>query len=200
MGRFGIAESGAGTANRVGDAFERGVLADDTLAQALFHRDQLFDFAFEHLRDGNSGPLGDDAGDVFFVDFFFQHAFAALAFHLLGKLGQLLLRLRNQAVTDLCHALVVALAFFGLLFDLELLDLFFEGANARDEIFFLLPVRFERVRFLANLGEFFFNNPQTLPRIRVVFFLERLLFDFELRRAAFELIDVGRQRVDLDAQ
>ena len=30
--------------------------------------------AFEHLRDRNSGPLGDDLGDVFFVHFLFQHA------------------------------------------------------------------------------------------------------------------------------
>ena len=58
---LGIAESGAGTANGVGHALQRCVLADNALAQALFHRDQLFDFAFEHFRDRNSGPLGDDA-------------------------------------------------------------------------------------------------------------------------------------------
>ena len=118
----------------------------------------------------------------------------------LRELGEFLLRLRNQAEANLCDALVVALAQLGLLFDLQLFDLFLEGANARDEIFFFLPVRFERVGFLANFGELFFNNPETLARVRVVFFLQRLLFDFELRGFALELIDVGRQRIDLDAQ
>ncbi len=95
MGRLGSLESGAGTANGVGDALERCVLADDALAQAFFHGDQFLDFAFEHLRDRDAGPLGDDARDVFFVDFFFQHALAALALHLLAELGQFFFGLRD---------------------------------------------------------------------------------------------------------
>ena len=74
---LGIAQPRARTANGIGHALERCVLADHALPQALFHGDQLLDFAFEHLRDRNAGPLGDDAGDVFFVHFFFQHALAA---------------------------------------------------------------------------------------------------------------------------
>ena len=83
---------------------------------------------------------------------------------------------------------------------LQFLDLLLESARPRDQILFLFPVRLERVGFLANLGQFFFDDGETLLRVRVVFFLQRLLFDFELRGAAFELVDVGRQRVDLDAQ
>ena len=30
------------------------------------------------FETGNAGPLGDDTRDVFFVDFFFEHALAAL--------------------------------------------------------------------------------------------------------------------------
>ena len=79
-GALGIAESGAGAADGVGHAFESLVLADDAMAQAVFHGDQLFHFAFEHLGDRDAGPLGDDAGDIFFVDFLFQHARRACGF------------------------------------------------------------------------------------------------------------------------
>ena len=193
MGRLGSLKPGARTANGVGHALQRLVLADDALAQAFFHRDQLLDFAFEHLRDRDSGPLGDDAGDVFFVDFFFQHALAALALHLLAELGQFFFGLANQAVANFGDALQIAFALFGLLFGFQLFDLLFEGANAGDEIFFLLPVGLERVRLLANFGEFFFDDREALARVRVVFFLQRLLFDFELRGFALQLIDVGGQ-------
>ncbi len=77
---LGVAESGAGAADRVGHAFESLVLADDAMAKTVFHGDQLFHLAFEHLGDRNAGPLGDDAGDIFFVDFFFQHARRACGF------------------------------------------------------------------------------------------------------------------------
>src|SRR5437899_750955 len=197
---FGIAQSSAGTANCVGNAFQRRILAHDSLAQALFHRDQLFHLAFEHLGNWNSRPLGDDARDIFFVDFFFEHALLALALDLLAELGEFLLGLRTEPVTDLRDALIVSFAQFGLLFDLELLDLFLQRPNARDEIFFLFPVRLEGIRFLANLSQFLLNDRKTFLRIRIVFLFQRLLLDFELRGAAFELIDVGRKRVDLYAQ
>ena len=77
-----IAKPGTRTANCIGHPLERRILADDALAQALFHRDQLLHFAFEHLGDGNAGPLGDDARDVFFVDFFLEHALFTRTLHL----------------------------------------------------------------------------------------------------------------------
>ena len=122
------------------------------MAQAIFHRDQLFDFAFQHFRDGDAGPLGDDAGDVLFVNFFFEHAGLALGLHLGGELFEFGFGLANQAVADLRDALQVAFAFFGLLFDLQLFDLFFQGTGAGDQVLFFFPVGFERVGLLADLG------------------------------------------------
>ena len=78
--------------------------------------------------------------------------------------------------------------------------LFFELALARDEIFFLLPVRLERIRLLADMGKLFFQDCQALPRVGVVFLLERLLLDFELHGTTLELVDLGRHGVDLNAQ
>ena len=38
--------------------------------------DELLHLAFEHLGDGDAGPLGDDGGDVFLVHLFLEHAAA----------------------------------------------------------------------------------------------------------------------------
>src|SRR5690349_49845 len=70
-GTLGIAESSARTADGVGYALKGGILADNSLAQALLHCHQLFNLALKHLRNGNAGPLGNDAGNIFFVHFFF---------------------------------------------------------------------------------------------------------------------------------
>ncbi len=106
---LGIAQPGARTANRVGHAFERFVLADDALPQTVFHVDELLDFALEHLRNRNAGPLGDDAGDVFLIDFFFQHAMPGLAVDLRRDFLQFFFGLADQPVADLRHALQIAL-------------------------------------------------------------------------------------------
>ena len=50
------------------------ITPDDALTQAVLHRDQLLHLAFEHLGDGDAGPLGDDGGDVFFVYLFLEHS------------------------------------------------------------------------------------------------------------------------------
>jgi len=97
---------------------------------------------------------------------------------LLGELGQLFFGLANQPVTNLRDPLQIALPLFGLLFRLEFLDLLLESACPRDQILFPFPTSFERVRFLANLGQFFFDDGETLLRVRVILFLQRLLLDF----------------------
>jgi len=54
---------------------ERGVfLADNALAQTLFHVHKLLRFALEQPPDGNACPLAHQLGDIFLVDFFLQHA------------------------------------------------------------------------------------------------------------------------------
>jgi hypothetical protein len=66
--------------------------------------------------------------------------------------------LTQQAVANLGDALQVAFALFGLLFELELLDLFFQLAGSGDQIFFFFPIGFEGVGLLADSGEFLLND------------------------------------------
>jgi hypothetical protein len=108
------------------------------------------------------------------------------------ELLQLFFGLTDQAVTDFGDALQVALALLRLLFGLQVLKLFFESALLRDLLFFFLPVGLERIRFLANFGELALDELEPLFRVRVVLLLQRLLLDFELRRASLELVDFRR--------
>ena len=48
--------------------------------------------------------------------------------------------------------------------------------------------------------QLFLDDRQPLPRVGIVFALQRLPFDFQLRGTALKLIDLRRHRVDLDAQ
>ena len=83
----------------------------------VFHVDELLDFALEHLGNRNAGPLGDDAGYVFFIDFFFQHAMPGLAVDLRGDFFQFFFGVANEAVADLRHALQISFALLGGFFD-----------------------------------------------------------------------------------
>src|SRR3954465_10154006 len=67
-GPLGIAKAGTRTADCVRYPFQRHILTYHSLTKALFHCDQLFYFAFEHLRDWNASPLRDDLGNVLLVD------------------------------------------------------------------------------------------------------------------------------------
>ncbi len=111
-----------------------------------------------------------------------------------------LFRLPQQPVADLGHTLEIALAFLGLLFNLELLDFFFELARSGDEILFLLPLCLEGIGLFTNSSQFFFNDAKPFLRIRIAFFLERLLLDFELRGATFKLVNLGRHRINLNTE
>ena len=52
----------------------------------------------------------------------------------------------------------------------------------------------------ADFRELSLNLRQPLPGIRIVFSLQRLALDFQLRGAAVQLVDLGRHGVDLNAQ
>ena len=58
----------------------RGFLPDDTLPQAVFHMNELLDFAFEQATDRDSGPLGDDFRDFFLAHLFLEHRMIFLQF------------------------------------------------------------------------------------------------------------------------
>src|SRR5439155_21074605 len=86
----------------------------------------------------------------------------AFAIPLGRDLSKFRLSLPQQAITNFRHPLQVALAFFRLLLNLELLDFLFQLPRARYEILFLFPLCLERIRLLANFDESFINGPQAV--------------------------------------
>ena len=84
MGRFGVADAGAGAQDGVRDLLHGLVLADDPLMQRWSGRRSSFSRSLsDELGDRDAGPAGDDVGN-----FFFGHAVTKQAGFLLG-LGQL---------------------------------------------------------------------------------------------------------------
>ncbi len=59
---------------------------------------------------------------------------------------------------------------------------------------------FSALAFFLDVRQLFLQRGQPFARVRIVFALQRLALDFELRRPPLQLIDLGRHGVDLDAQ
>jgi len=126
---------------------------------------------------------------------FLQHAPRPGFLQLRSELLSILFRLTNEAVANLRHTLQVAFAFFRLLFDLELLQLFFELSLARNQVLFLFPIAFralDRSRISASSLSMTASRSRELD----VFLLECLFLDLQLGGAPLQLIDsVGRESI-----
>ena len=91
-------------------------------------------------------------------------------------------------------------ALVALLFGLQLVDFFFQFADAADGVFFRLPVSFQGIGLLAQRAEFLFDLAEPLARVRVGFLAQSLALDFKLHDAALDLVDFRGKGVDLHAQ
>ena len=118
---------------------------------------------------------------------------------LLG-LRELALELGDLAVAQLGGALEVGLALGALGVAVRLLEALLELLDARDRVLLLLPARLHLGRLLAQVGEVALDRLAAGDRRVVLLLLERLALDLELHDAALDLVDLGRHRVDLDAQ
>ena len=152
-------------------------------------------------RHRNAGPLAHDFGDVFRVDLLLQHLLGHL--HDLergGGLLDLLLELGQLAVTDLGRAREVAIAFEAVGLGATGLELLLEAADLGDRVLLALPVRLHRGGLLTQVGQFLVERGQALARRLVGLLGQRDPLDLELADAPLDDVDLGRHRVDLDAQ
>ena len=67
MGRRGILQIRARTAQRLANGGNRLVLADDDAGHLSFNGQQPLGFALFHALERNAGPLGNDVQNIFFV-------------------------------------------------------------------------------------------------------------------------------------
>ena len=175
----------------------RLVLADHALVERLFHAQQLFLLALEHLRDGNAGPLGNH-----FRDFLLGHLVAdELGFLRFGdrRLRELALERGQHFVLNLRDAREVALAARGIHVELRLLLLFAHGGRALQRGLLALPDLLEIGVFLLESAQRFLQRGEALLRRLVLLFLQRFLLDLELDDPALEFVQHLGLGIDLHA-
>ena len=197
-----ILQAGPCAANGVCHGANRLILSHDSLMQALFHMDELLDFAFHQAADGNVRPLADDIGDVFFVDLFLEHAQALFcrSRHTFFFGADLPLDLGQPAILQLGRFPVIAGALDALNLRPQPLELFLELALALNGFLLLLPPRHQRVVLLLEIGQLLLELLEPLLRGLVFLFPQRFALDLELHDAAVDLVELGRHRVDLHPQ
>ncbi len=215
MGRFGSLRPARERRIAFATAVKRLVLPDNALAQPLLHLRQLLHLAFEHLRNRNAGPLGDDLRDVFLVDLFLQQAAAGLAPCQPGCFGRrdsrrpasvvscVQLAAPPAGISPYCSSAArcrspLRVAFLHV--EAQLLQLLFERGDLADRAAFLLPARTQAGSLLLHFGQLALHGLQPLLRVRIVLALQRRLLDLERRGPALQVVDLHRHAADLDRQ
>ena len=73
MGRLGSCKPARARRTALADHLDRLILADNPLVESFFHVHQFLHLAFQETGDGDAGPVTDHFGDLFGVDFLFEH-------------------------------------------------------------------------------------------------------------------------------
>jgi len=155
-----LLQAGARAADGLGDGGDRALLADDALADALLHVQELLALGLEQLGRRDAGPPRDDPRDRLGVDGLGQHR--ALGLHFLeagARLFEALLGRGQLAVADRADALEVALALLLLGLGAQLLDQHLAGADRGDQLLLGRPARAQGARLLAELGADLLDAP-----------------------------------------
>ncbi len=195
-----VLQAGARAAHRVRHHLQRLVLADDALAQLLFHVQQLFLLAFHHFGDRDARPLRDQLGDLFGADFFrHQRALLLRCFELLLGRAEILLELNQLAVANLGGALEVAGTLHALELGVQRLALLLQFAHAADRLLLGFPVGLLRIQRLGQVRDLRLDAADAFAARRVALLLQRLALDFEAHHLALRLVELLGHRVDLHA-
>ena len=145
-------EASTSGADGVGHGFDSFILADDALAEALLHLDELLDLALHELGDGDAGPTAHDFRDVLLVDLLLDQFCASTFAQRILSLGQLFFKLRNL-VLEAGGAFPVGAQRSLLHLIAGGIQLSLQFAKAVELLDFLLPAGLELVCFLLKVGE-----------------------------------------------
>ena len=196
----GVFDSRTGTHNCLADSFNSVVLANDPLMQDILQMHQFFAFATAQPGYRNTGPGADDLGDIFLVNLFLQQ-YVVVGIFIMGlHFGQFFFQRRQTAILQFCQfiQIIAALSTFHFLF--YGVDFFLYLAHTGDRSLFSIPAFDQRLVFLPQFGQFFFDLRQTILRLLILLFPQSLSFDLQLQDTALTLVQLGRQRIDLRPQ
>ncbi len=197
VGTVGIGQPGARTPHRVGHRGHRLALAQHPAVQGVFHVQQLFAVALQHLGHRDAGPLGDHLGDLLVGDLVAQQL--ALAGLGLGGRGQLAFQFGNLSVLQLAHARQVAGAARRVQLDAQLIELSANVRGALHRCLLCLPDLLEIRIFALGLGDLGVQLGQARDRFPVLLLLDHLPLHLELDQAPVEAIHLLGHGIDLHA-
>ena len=176
-------------------------LADHPPVQVPVQVRQPLAVALQHPRHGDPGPLRHHLGDVVRVHLLLEEARRLLQLAQARlRLADLLLQRGDLAVLDLGGAVQVARARGAVQLHLELVQPLLAPAQVRDHRLLALPLRLHPRRALAQLGDLLVHAGQAVAALRVALALQGVALDLQLHGAPLHLVDLLRQRIDLDAQ
>ena len=141
--------------------------------------------ALEQPRDGDSGPRGDDGGDVVLVDLLLHHRLGRLR----ARSSKLLLERRQLAVPDLGDALEVAHALGALGLHAQLVDPGRDLADPVERPLLLCPARSQLGVALLRLRELALDRLAHLGGLLA----HRRELDLELANGPLGLVELERR-------
>jgi len=196
-----VLQPGARPPHGVRDRRQGLGLADHALRELGLEPGEPLALRLEHLRDRNAGPLADDLGDVLGVDLFLQVLpFLLYVGEALLEGGDLLLERGDAAVADLRSFLEVAAPRRMVRLGAQLLQLRFLGLQLRDRILLGLPLGLHRIGPVTQLLQLLLHALAPLFRGLVLFFRQGRELDLVLHDLPLDLVDLLRERIDLDPQ
>ncbi len=157
----------------------------------FFHAQQFFTLTFQHLVDGYASPARHDFGNFIFCHFITQQFefLVALDFSLIGFL-QLFLQLRDSTVLQFGHFLPIAAAASDIKVETSLLQRFLDAGCPFKGFFLPFPDFFQSgvihrdsLNLIIELGQLRLGS-------RILFFLQRFPFNFQLNQPTFEAIHI----------
>ena len=159
---------------------------------------QFAALGLEQSTDRDTGRPTHHFCDVLLVDLFFEHRLLRLQ---LGESGSCLFDLALQAGQS-AESNLGCLLEVGFSFEVSPLILMelLEQADLADGILLVLPMGLHGLALLAEIGQFGADLLGPLHRQRVGLFRQSHLLHLELSNATLDNIDLGRQRIDLDAE
>ena len=123
--------------------------------------EDLAPFAFCQLCNGNSGPTGDDPGNLILGDAFVYQG-KILILNLLLFNSKLILEAGQLAVLELCRFIQVVVLLCHLDLFVHVLDLFAEFGQVLYRCFLIIPLSLLGIKFIPKLCQFLLEISETL--------------------------------------
>ena len=129
------------------------VLSDHTLVENLRQAQQLLALALHQLAGGNTRPALDNLGNLLLSDLVAKQARFLAVLRQLFLMLQLLFRLWQIAVHQLCGLFQIVVLLCGFNLAVDLLNLFTQLLHAANRVLFVFPLRFHGVELVALFGQ-----------------------------------------------